>query len=37
MVNQVPGDVNVMEKMLEKGDKLRPRYDDFDFDSLDSK
>ena len=31
-----PGDGNVMEKMLQKGDDLRPRYDNFDFDKLDS-
>ena len=29
-------DINVMEKMLSKGDDLRPKYDDFDFSKLDS-
>ena len=35
-MNPDPGQGNVMEKMLQKGDALRPRYEDFDFDSLDS-
>ena len=25
---------NIVQKMLEKGDNLRPRYADFDFNSL---
>ena len=29
-------DLNVMEKMLAKGDQLRPKYKDFDFSKLDS-
>ena len=28
-------DINVMEKMLEKGDELRPRYKNFDYSKLD--
>ena len=27
---------NIMGKMLQKGDKLRPKYQDFDFSKLDS-
>ena len=29
-------DINIMEKMLEKGDVLRPKYDNFDFSKMDS-
>ena len=31
-----PDDVNVMQQMLKKGDKLRVKYDNFDFEKLDS-
>lgn len=27
---------NTMEKMLQKGDELRPKYENFDWDKLDS-
>ena len=29
-------DLNVMEKMLSKGDSLRPRYENYDFSKLSS-
>ena len=32
-----PPEGNVMEKMLAKGDSLRPRYEAFDFEQLDWK
>ena len=38
MVQNLPEvqDLNIMEKMLEKGDDLRPKYDNFDYTKLDS-
>jgi hypothetical protein len=31
-----PEETNTMKAMLVKGDKLRPRYENFDFEKLDS-
>jgi hypothetical protein len=31
-----PEENNIMKGMLIKGDKLRPRYENFDFEKLDS-
>jgi hypothetical protein len=31
-----PEENNIMKAMLVKGDKLRPRYENFDFEKLDS-
>ena len=38
MVENLPEvkDLNLMEKMLAKGDDLRPKYENFDYSKLDS-
>ena len=38
MVSSLPEvqDLNLMEKMLSKGDSLRPKYENFDYSKLDS-
>ena len=41
MVDKMPDvadvqDLNIMEKMLQKGDDLRPKYENYDFSKLDS-
>ena len=38
MVDKLPEvqDLNIMEKMLQKGDDLRPKYRGYDFSKLDA-
>ena len=35
-MNTQPLERDMMKKMLAKGDAIRPRYNNFDFDRLDS-
>ena len=36
MNNVAESQENMMEKMLEKGDQIRPKYDNFDWSKLSS-